>query len=621
MESYQRERQIGEGAFGLAYLVRSKKTGVNHVVKEINISKMARKERDEALREARVLSKLQHPNIIAYKESFIQSGNLYIVTDYCEGGDLSARIRRNSLKMCYFTEEEILDWFVQICLALKHVHDQKILHRDIKTQNIFLTRGNIVKLGDFGIAKILENTVDLAKTCVGTPYYLSPEICENRSYDHKSDIWALGCVLYELATLRKPFVAGNVKSLVLKIVKGSYPPLPLRYSFEFRNLLLHLFKLNPKERPSVNKILARPFISRRLDHLMSNISSLSVYGMRKSKSVHFVASKVFKPKIRQLSPLHSKPIVSGSNNNEYIFVSKEREIMEESFSKLLPCQLFIEEVLRNSPESRTLKKPFNLNKGEQKFIHKERFENYKSRFNYKINRKKDFDNVPARKTDLFSTKDSEQVIEMLKTRKCSELNLLAKKEKVRMKWNLNERRFDLHQSPLEMTASKMDQTSQAVATIFEPYHHFKNVERDNLDLLKRTYTVIDLKTNRLPDCKTQIEIQETPKDREINSNEDSLECESLTMSSTLKDSSQNITTQNLPDLLQSNLEVKNLKEEDVKEDFSLNNQRNQKQKEVEVKSEKNGFDNLGKYSKELHEIKMKSLSYLYHFEQGNLIEH
>lgn len=150
-------------------------------------------------------------------------------------GDLFGKI--SNRKGVHFSEDEILDMFVQICLALKHVHDRKILHRDLKTQNIFLTKKDMIKLGDFGIARVLHNTNELAKTAIGTPYYLSPEICENRPYNNKSDIWSLGCILYEMATLRHAFEAGDMKGLVLKILRGSYPPLPQYYSKDMRTLV------------------------------------------------------------------------------------------------------------------------------------------------------------------------------------------------------------------------------------------------------------------------------------------------------------------------------------------------------------------------------------------------
>ncbi|VDO14996.1 unnamed protein product, partial [Rodentolepis nana] len=221
---------------------------------------MKPREIDESRKEISVLAKLNHPNIVKYCHSFEESDAIYIIMEYCDGGDLYTKI--NSQKGVLFAEDEILDWFVQISLAVKHIHDHMILHRDIKSQNIFLTSKGRIKLGDFGIAKILKNTFDLARTCIGTPYYLSPEICENKPYNNKSDIWALGCVLYELTTLKHPFDAGNIKSLVLKIISGRYPPISPKYSIDLRNLISKLFQRNPRQVTLVfNSHLALYYVS------------------------------------------------------------------------------------------------------------------------------------------------------------------------------------------------------------------------------------------------------------------------------------------------------------------------------------------------------------------------
>ncbi|XP_062419476.1 LOW QUALITY PROTEIN: serine/threonine-protein kinase Nek1 [Pungitius pungitius] len=267
MDKYEKVKKIGEGSFGKAILVKSKQDGHQYVIKEIGISAMSSKERQESRKEVAVLANMSHPNIVQYKESFEEGGCLYIVMDYCEGGDLFKKI--NTQKGVLFSEEQILDWFVQICLALKHVHDRKILHRDIKSQNIFLTKDGTVQLGDFGIARVLNSTVELARTCIGTPYYLSPEICENKPYNNKSDIWALGCVLYEMCTLKHAFEAGNMKNLVLKIIRGSYPPVSVHYSQELRALLAALFKRNPRERPSVSGVLDKPFLTCRIQRFLT----------------------------------------------------------------------------------------------------------------------------------------------------------------------------------------------------------------------------------------------------------------------------------------------------------------------------------------------------------------
>ncbi|XP_071304436.1 serine/threonine-protein kinase Nek5 isoform X5 [Agelaius tricolor] len=158
---------------------------------------------------------------------------------------------------------KILSWFVQISLGLKHIHDKKILHRDVKAQNVFLrNNGKVAKLGDFGIARQLNSTTEFAHTCVGTPYYLSPEICENRPYNNKTDIWSLGCVLYELCALKHPFQGNSLHELVLKICRGRFQPVSPNYSYDLRILISQLFKISPRDRPSINSILKKPFLQK-----------------------------------------------------------------------------------------------------------------------------------------------------------------------------------------------------------------------------------------------------------------------------------------------------------------------------------------------------------------------
>lgn len=170
---------------------------------------------------------------------------------YMPVGDLSFHIKRKLQKNETFTETEIFNWFVQLCLSLEYIHGRKVLHRDLKSQNIFLTGNNTVKLGDFGISKVLENTNGAAMTVVGTPYYMSPEVCQNHPYTFKSDVWALGCVLYELCTLKHAFSADNLLGLVYKIVQDKYEPIPSCYSQDLQNLINLLLNKNAAERPSV----------------------------------------------------------------------------------------------------------------------------------------------------------------------------------------------------------------------------------------------------------------------------------------------------------------------------------------------------------------------------------
>ena len=204
------------------------------------------------------MEKLDHPNIIKFREVFISKKprfSLNIVTDFADGGDLQRKIKAQKGK--YFSETHILDWFTQICLALKHLHDKKILHRDLKSQNIFMTENGMIKLGDFGIAKCLECTYEKAITVVGTPYYLSPEIVNNKPYSFQSDIWSLGVLLYEITALKMPFDGSSLPMLSLKIIKGNYNPLPLTFSKDLRTLVAMLLIVDYHKRPSINEILSK----------------------------------------------------------------------------------------------------------------------------------------------------------------------------------------------------------------------------------------------------------------------------------------------------------------------------------------------------------------------------
>ncbi|NXC94262.1 NEK3 kinase, partial [Certhia familiaris] len=254
MEGYNVLKVLGEGSFGRALLVHHRISDQKYVMKEIRLP-MSSSGVENSRKEAVLLAKMKHSNIVAFKESFEADGHLYIVMEYCDDGDLMQKIKHQGGKL--FPEDTILHWFVQMCLAVKHIHDKRVLHRDIKSKNVFLTRSGKVKLGDFGSARLLAHPMSYACTYVGTPYYVPPEIWESLPYNNKSDIWSLGCILYELCTLKHPFQANSWKHLILKICKGSYDPLPSHYSYELHYLIKQMFKRNPQNRPSASTILAR----------------------------------------------------------------------------------------------------------------------------------------------------------------------------------------------------------------------------------------------------------------------------------------------------------------------------------------------------------------------------
>ncbi|XP_068951589.1 serine/threonine-protein kinase Nek4 isoform X2 [Petaurus breviceps papuanus] len=237
--------------------------GSQYVIKKLNVRNASSRERKAAEQEAQLLSQLKHPNIVTYRESWEGGdGLLYIVMGFCEGGDLYRKLKERKGKL--LPENQVVEWFVQIAMALQYLHEKHILHRDLKTQNVFLTRTNIIKVGDLGIARVLENQYDMASTLIGTPYYMSPELFSNRPYNYKSDVWALGCCVYEMATLKHAFNAKDMNSLVYRIIEGKLPPMPKDYSPQLAELIRTMLCKKPEERPSVRSILRQPYIKRHI---------------------------------------------------------------------------------------------------------------------------------------------------------------------------------------------------------------------------------------------------------------------------------------------------------------------------------------------------------------------
>lgn len=275
MERYAKIRTIGKGSYGYAVLVKEKSSGQLYVMKVIDVAKMDRQQKEDALNEIHVLRALHHPFIITYVESFLDKRCLCIVMEHAEGGDLYTCLTRLKARHEQPTEKQVTQWFVQLCLALKYVHDHKVLHRDLKSQNVFLTAKGEVKLGDFGISRVLQSTYDCASTIIGTPYYLSPEMCQEQPYNQKSDIWSLGCLLYEMMTLRHAFVAKSLKALVVKILEGRFDPVPAYFSPQLSGLLVELLSKDPARRPSIKRILAKDFLQAQISLLLESKASLS----------------------------------------------------------------------------------------------------------------------------------------------------------------------------------------------------------------------------------------------------------------------------------------------------------------------------------------------------------
>ncbi|TCD61510.1 G2-specific serine/threonine protein kinase [Steccherinum ochraceum] len=288
---------IGNGSFGIIRKVKRKSDGVVFARKELNFERMTERDRKQIVAEVNILKDLHHEHIVRYHDRYVDrdAGILYIVMEYCGGGDLSTVIKQAHRSGRPIPEDTIWSYFMQILLALNHCHHPnghgrsnstgsvsngedgkerrpQILHRDLKPDNVFLDESNTVKLGDFGLSKALGQTT-FANTYVGTPYYMSPELMQEKAYDSKSDIWSLGCVIYELCALKPPFAEAKTHSeLSILIRNGRIPPLPKGYSPALTSVIKAMLNLNPAMRPSASQLLQHERLT--LAHKVSETEKL-----------------------------------------------------------------------------------------------------------------------------------------------------------------------------------------------------------------------------------------------------------------------------------------------------------------------------------------------------------
>lgn len=188
------------------------------------MTNLSDKEKQNAINEVRIIASIRNPNIICYKEAFVTGNSLCIVMEYTDNGDLFDKICHHQKKNTFFKEEEIWSIFIQVIKGLKALHDLNVFHRDIKSANIFLNKCGTCKIGDMNVSKVAKK--GMLQTQTGTPQYASPEVWRDQPYDNKSDIWSIGCVLYEMCALKPPFRAEDMQGLYKKVLKGQFPKIP-----------------------------------------------------------------------------------------------------------------------------------------------------------------------------------------------------------------------------------------------------------------------------------------------------------------------------------------------------------------------------------------------------------
>ena len=257
--------KLGTGSYGVVYKVTKKKDNNFYVLKQISLFGLTPSQIKDVKTEAELLSQMNSAYVVKYYDSFEEKNFLNIVMEFCDGGDLG-RFLNYQMKTGRLLKEDVI-WklFIKICIGLGYLHKKKVLHRDLKSLNIFLTKGLDVKIGDLGVAKSLTQS-GFAKTFIGTPYYLSPEICEEKPYNEKSDVWALGCILYEMCTYNHPFEAKTQAGLILKILKGKYQPIPSSYSYHLQKMIDLLLEKDYRKRPNVSDLFNRSIMIQKVKY-------------------------------------------------------------------------------------------------------------------------------------------------------------------------------------------------------------------------------------------------------------------------------------------------------------------------------------------------------------------
>ena len=342
MNNFELISKLGEGSYSTVYKVRRKADLKMYALKKVKLKNLSEKEKQNALNEIRILASIKSDHIITYKEAFIEEKEkiLCLVTEFANKGDLFQKITYFKQMQKSFEEKDIWNIFIQILQGLKCLHDHNILHRDLKSANIFLFNNNLAKIGDLNVSKVTKNGIGHTQT--GTPYYASPEVWNDESYTNKSDIWSLGCVLYEMICLTPPFKAESMDGLYHKIIKGKYNKIPEKYSKELNEILKLLFNVNPKERPSCDELLKNSIIKNKIeffeennkfnDDINNNEESELLKTIKISKNLLFLSGRL--PKANYNNENEANNIKKLDNNK--LLIKSITSINEEKKDYILP---------------------------------------------------------------------------------------------------------------------------------------------------------------------------------------------------------------------------------------------------------------------------------------------
>ena len=308
MENFEIISKLGSGGFSKVYKVKRKIDNKIYALKKVQILNLSEKQKLSSLNEIRVLASIKSKYVVNYKEAFLdeKDSSLCLVMEYADRGDLENRIKEQKKKGKYFNEKDIWRVFIQLVKGLKSLHDLDILHRDIKSSNIFLFSDGTAKLGDLNVCKILSNNI-LGHTQAGTPSYAAPEVWMEKPYGLKSDIWSLGCVLYEIISLHCPFRGENVVELYNKILVGEYSRIPNKFSDELNWIILHMINSDPNKRLSCDELLKCQYIKRIIE-----LNKNQLYKNSSNKKL-----EIYENEIKNNNNFNVNSEINDDNNNNH----------------------------------------------------------------------------------------------------------------------------------------------------------------------------------------------------------------------------------------------------------------------------------------------------------------
>ena len=340
MSDFQILSKLGEGAYSTVFKVKRNVDNKIYALKKVKLLNLSEKEKENSLNEVRILASVKSNFVVSYKEAFFdeKDNTLCIVMEFADRGDLFQKIVEHKKSAKFFEESDIWRIFIQLVKGLKALHDLKILHRDMKSANVFLFSNGSAKLGDLNVSKVARRGLGYTQT--GTPYYASPEVWKDMPYDNKSDVWSLGCVLYEMITLRPPFRAKDMEGLFNKVCKGQYNKIPDRFSDDLFQVVQFLLQVNSSSRPSCEQILNHPVVMKRIEYFKSFAKEDETEDKFLLKTIHmpknllFLSDKLPKPNYDKQFISTNNPVEESNNKNYRSFNKENNDINNNNIGNL-----------------------------------------------------------------------------------------------------------------------------------------------------------------------------------------------------------------------------------------------------------------------------------------------